>query len=262
MTTVKRRFTTHTAPGRPNVLAAGHPAVIEGRPLFKVKPGSAIDHKTRNFPPLRSGVSSRKIGDRVVKGAWSGMPIYTLTLQERATCPRSCKLWRSCYGNNMPWAARQTLDDTLLARITSQLGDLNRKHPRGFVVRLHVLGDFAAPYYAQFWHDAFELFPALRVFGYTAWQPLTEVGKIVAHMNARFPDRCRIRFSNPTGEPVKPLDRFVSVVIPSYHGKTTEALVKLPRNVVICPAQTGKTDCCGTCALCWSTERVIAFLQH
>jgi hypothetical protein len=28
------------------------------------------------------------------------------------------------------------------------------------------------------------------------------------------------------------------------------------------PAQTGKTDCCATCALCWHSDRTIAFLRH
>jgi hypothetical protein len=31
---------------------------------------------------------------------------------------------------------------------------------------------------------------------------------------------------------------------------------------VVCPAQTGKTDCCATCALCWHSDRTIAFLRH
>ncbi len=33
-------------------------------------------------------------------------------------------------------------------------------------------------------------------------------------------------------------------------------------DAIICPAQTGKADSCGTCALCWHTKRRIAFLQH
>lgn len=31
---------------------------------------------------------------------------------------------------------------------------------------------------------------------------------------------------------------------------------------VVCPVQTERTDCCGTCALCWSTPKTIAFLRH
>ncbi len=29
-----------------------------------------------------------------------------------------------------------------------------------------------------------------------------------------------------------------------------------------CPAQTGATDCCATCALCWQSDRSIAFKRH
>ena len=31
---------------------------------------------------------------------------------------------------------------------------------------------------------------------------------------------------------------------------------------IVCPAQTGKTQCCATCALCWTTKKNIAFLRH
>ena len=31
---------------------------------------------------------------------------------------------------------------------------------------------------------------------------------------------------------------------------------------ILCPAQTGATDCCATCALCWASTRTIAFRRH
>lgn len=33
-------------------------------------------------------------------------------------------------------------------------------------------------------------------------------------------------------------------------------------DLIPCPVQTGKTECCATCALCWQTERKIVFLAH
>ncbi|MEH6723212.1 MAG: hypothetical protein V7686_06800, partial [Qipengyuania sp.] len=33
-------------------------------------------------------------------------------------------------------------------------------------------------------------------------------------------------------------------------------------DAVMCPAQTGATDCCATCTLCWQSERSIAFGRH
>ena len=33
-------------------------------------------------------------------------------------------------------------------------------------------------------------------------------------------------------------------------------------DAILCPAQTGATDCCATCALCWHSPRSIAFRRH
>lgn len=33
-------------------------------------------------------------------------------------------------------------------------------------------------------------------------------------------------------------------------------------DAILCPAQTGATDCCATCVLCWQSERSIAFRPH
>jgi hypothetical protein len=48
--------------------------------------------------------SNKKLARRVTKGKFKGYAIRTLTLTERATCPRSCFHWSTCYGNNMPFA--------------------------------------------------------------------------------------------------------------------------------------------------------------
>jgi hypothetical protein len=55
---------------------------------------------------LKDGHQSRKIGKFVTKGKMRGFPIFTLTLEERATCPRSCLQWATCFGNNMQAAER------------------------------------------------------------------------------------------------------------------------------------------------------------
>ena len=52
-----------------------------------------------------------KIADKgklpvVKKGKFAGYVIFTLTLEERATCPRDCFHWDNCYGNNMAFAHR------------------------------------------------------------------------------------------------------------------------------------------------------------
>jgi hypothetical protein len=55
---------------------------------------------------LKDGHQSRKIGKTAMKGPRRGWPIFTLTLEERATCPRTCAAWAFCYGNAMQAAER------------------------------------------------------------------------------------------------------------------------------------------------------------
>jgi hypothetical protein len=240
----KRRFEEHAGnAGQTITLGRAHPAVVNGTTRFPNMAKPAAQHDRL----LRSGQHSRKIGSYVAKGAWHGMPILTLTLEERATCPRSCEHWRSCYGGNMQWAPRIQPDDTLIPRLADEIWMLAIKHPRGFVVRLHVLGDFFSTDYTAAWAGFLRDNAALHVFGYTARAHDSDNGAQISFMNRRWPDRCVIRFS---GQP-----------------KARPAAVTVTRDdeagaAIVCPAQTGRTACCGTCALCWSTDRTIAFLRH
>src|SRR4051812_10428976 len=78
-----------------------HPAVAEGRTLY---PGQVMQPGQRAI--LKGGRNSPKIGPKILKGHWTGFPVFTLTLEERATCPDCCRHWRSCMGNNMHWSER------------------------------------------------------------------------------------------------------------------------------------------------------------
>lgn len=179
------------------------------------------------------------------------MPIFTLTLEERATCPRSCIHWRDCYGNKMNWSARLKHGKDLEERIKYDIRRLARDHRRGFVVRLHVLGDFYSVQYVRLWQSMLALYPELRIFGYTAWPSMSELGLTIRKMNYCHPTRCIIRFSNYPHEGEIP--RTI----------TLNTADEAPKHVIVCPAQTGKTDCCGTCALCWAVpDKTIAFLRH
>ena len=55
---------------------------------------------------LKHPKPDNKVGQFVHKGEFKGYRIFTLTLEERATCPKSCNQWDVCYGNNMPFAHR------------------------------------------------------------------------------------------------------------------------------------------------------------
>ncbi|MCK1577850.1 hypothetical protein [Bradyrhizobium sp. 174] len=206
---------------------------------------------------LVSGVNSRNIGGQIMKGPAKGFPIFTLTLQERATCPSSCRHWRSCYGNSMHMAKRVQHGPAFEARLEAELAVLQSRHPRGFAVRLHVLGDFYSLEYVQLWAGFLKKYRSLFVFGFTArWQREDPIAvELVQLVMAEWGRFC-IRFSNA------PVDECSTVSIEHPRQK--------PDDAIICPAQMqsktkrGATQAqsCGSCALCWSTRRRIAFLQQ
>lgn len=235
----KRRFTDHKPSGSPLTLADDHPSVIDARTLFKKRAVSSVSMARL----LKSGEHSRKIGSHVTKGAWAAMPIYTLTLEERATCPRSCAHWLDCYGNKMNWSKRIAADEDLIDRLEDNLAELAEKHPR-FLIRLHVLGDFYSVPYVEFWGQMLDAMPGLHVYGYTARQGC-DVAEAIAGLN------CSPRFRIRTSDGIDGDYRTVSIDTESEAG-----------DAIVCPVQTGKAQCCGTCALCWSTDRAIAFLRH
>lgn len=222
-------------------LAADHPAVVESRTMF---PSTVRYDWPRILIP---GVNNPKIGSRITKGRWKGLPIYTLTLEERATCPESCRHWRGCFGNRMHWAHRHQAGEEFEARLVYEVADLALKHPGGFAVRLHVLGDFYSVEYVKLWQMLVGCESALHVFGFTArWGDKIAAG--IHTLNWRWPKRCAIRFSNA------PTKRMSTVTV---------QLGEIPAKPAIqCPQQTGRTECCATCALCWQTTKPIAFIEH
>lgn len=247
----KRRFEDHPELDPANIigLPADNPAVIEGRTLF---PSTVVEPK--DSPALLvSGENSRKLGSHVTKGPWTGFPIYQLSLEERATCPKSCFHWRSCYGNGMQMARRHRNSPDLVPYLRAELTDLQDEFPRGFVVRLHVLGDFYSVEYVHAWRDFLKEFPALHIFGYTAWPRDSEIGKAIAVGTDTMWERFAIRFSSEDPQP---------------QGATT--IWRMPEDDtvwegIVCPAQTGKTDCCGSCGLCWSVaakDKTVVLLAH
>jgi hypothetical protein len=234
----------HAKTGRSVTLQPDHPAVRERRTLFpkSVKPASEA------LRLLKSGHNSSKIGKQVTKGKLAGAPIFTLTLQERATCPSTCHHWLSCYGNNMHWAERiDHLDPAFLERLWVELCAKQIKHPDGFLVRLHVLGDFFSEAYVKWWLHALDAFPALHVFGYTARGIDTPIGKMIyTAAQARW-SRFAIRISG---------EDWRQGAAPTVNKGEKHAVA------ITCPAQTNKTECCGTCTLCWSSRKSVAFEQH
>jgi hypothetical protein len=240
---VRRRFDHKIETGKPYRLSPYHRNVLNKRTLFlaRVVPSDQPDRL------LKSGVHARKIGSHVTKGAWRGLPIFTLTLEERATCPETCRNWTICFGNKMNFAERITADEGLMPRLAGELADLAREFRRGFVVRLHVLGDFFGTQYVDFWGQQLLRHRELRIFGYTAWQPDTAIGQAVAALRLSFGERFSIRHSDAP---------------PPAFGTKTIKRAEDAGEAVICPAQIGRVGCCGECSICWASSKTIAFLEH
>jgi hypothetical protein len=171
-------------------------------------------------------------------GAFKGMPLYSLTLEERATCERTCNAWDVCYGNNMPFAHRFDVTNdgglALMMRLTVELDKLDKKHPNGYSIRLHILGDFFGVAYVDFWNEQLETRAALHIYGYTHRQ-----GAIKARIDEVWrAHRGRFSIMQSDGKPVD--DKPIALI------ETTEGADKLP----LCPQQTGKASGCLDCGLC------------
>lgn len=235
---------------KPRLPGFESPFIQEGRTKFS----KSVQTPNKNI--LVSGHNNIKIGKIVRKGPLKGYHIFTLSLEERKTCPRSCLHWQSCYGNNMPFSKR--VDHThpdflpqLEAAVTKLCEHAAKPHtlPKGILVRLHALGDFYSPEYVGFWRRMLVKFPNLSLYGYTARDILTDpTGRAVAWLNIDFKKRSMIRFSNGRGE--------------QMNTRSIGGVESCPSNAFICPEQTGKTLGCDTCGLCWGTEKNVAFLEH
>ena len=250
-----RRFSgKKIEPGRTRGLREDHPALSGARTIFL----KSVTHPLDTPRLLVSGHNNPKLGNKITKGPKAGFPLYHLTLEERATCPASCHMWATCYGNAMPYARRHDATDILdlAAVLDTELEALQERFPGGFMVRLHTLGDFPSVAYVNLWRHFLEEYPALNVFGYTSnWYMADDetergIGQAILALTNEQWDRFAIRFSTVAAVPQS------AVII--------EAGDKRPL-VLPCPAQSTKTECCATCGLCWAPEvrgRAIGFLQH
>jgi len=200
---------------------------------------------------LVSGHNNIKIGRDVRKGRFRGYWIYSLSLEERATCPSRCRHWSTCYGNAMPFARR--VDHTDHAALCEAIeADIRRllavRGREGILIRLHALGDFYSVEYVRFWRTMMALYPRLAVWGYTARNPQSAIGDALVTTKALYPDRFRIRWSDGDA----PTDCTVSI----------DRANDCPPDAFVCPEQTGATLACATCGACWSGDKNVAFVAH
>lgn len=245
-------------------------AVMNGVSVYGNRVKSVADGMAKTETVIKKSTNV-KLGKKVTKGKLAGFPIYTVTLQERATCPASCIHWHDCYGNNMMFAVRYNADADLIAAMESELHVLQEKHPAGFLVRLHVLGDFYSVQYVAQWGKWLAMFPALHVYGYTANQfdaldnKERAIGQAILSLRLACGIRFAVRFSGSFTDDFSAL---------SADDDRAADLLKA-KKAFICPTQiskqTGKlakkdeqtlADSCGDCGLCWQASKPVVFLTH
>lgn len=230
---------THLGEYRKRSVVASKKVMDERRTVF---PKTVIPPEETVLMP---GMYNNKLGLKVTKGRWKGMYLYSLTLQERATCPTYCQMWATCYGNNMPWAKRYDTTKDFLETLRRNVARLVFKHENGFVIRLHVLGDFYSTEYVSFWEKMIRSYKELHLFGYTAHRYRSDIGHEIGYLNHVFPEQVRIRFSGMNGD-----------------ATVRERDESVPVDAFPCPEQIGRTESCGTCAACWESKKEVSFLKH
>ena len=222
-------------------------AVNQNRTLFRKSIKNPMENKS---PILKSGEANKKLGGFVTKGIWRGLPLYSLTLEERKTCPKTCIHFADCYGNNMPFANRFKSGGDLIQRLEIELKRLNHIHPFGFVIRLHVLGDFYNVEYVQQWAKWLQKYPNMKVFGYTAYNPkdnnktYSKIGAEIVKTRNKYLGRFQIRLSNGGNTEFS-----ANSINDGFDGFT-------------CPEQLKKVPSCAECGLCWTTKKSVNFITH
>ena len=194
-----------------------------------------------------------KLGKKVTKGIFKDMPIFTVTLEERATCSDTCLHWWTCYGNNMPFATRYEANAALTDAMEIELEELNRKHKNGFLVRLHVLGDFYSVEYVELWDKWLAQFDNLYVYGYSERKTGTPIGDALNILRERWTSRFMVRVSGDFN--------LTTMTALSFDNDMAVSQIE-NKQAFLCPVQEDKTDSCGTCGLCWTAKKNVVFKTH
>ena len=207
-------------------------AIDNGRTIYTNNVYDSISHNGK----LLKVSNNKKLGkSKILKGRHKNKLIYSLSLEERKTCPTSCFHWKTCYGNNMPFAHRFMGNDALMKRLDDELNILSTKHKEGILIRLHVVGDFFSVKYVKFWKKMLSKYNGISIFGYTARTPFSEIGKEIAILRSLNWDRFSIRFSNSMEKISANSEDFVNA-----------------KEGIVCPEQLDKTKNCASCGLCWN----------
>lgn len=260
---------------KPNmVLTSDSLALQEKRTIF---PKTLIVPRIWDFI-FSSWKNNTKLWDKVQVWRLKWAKFFQLVLSERAHCPQSCVMLRSCYWNNMHRTKRYTpsLNQiptqeeiiTFFEIIESNVELLNKKFPEWVLIRLHTLWDFNILWdennieYVLFWEKLLEKYHSIYVFWFTQfsiWTPIwDEISRIRKKMRSRF----SFRTSN------KPEMNWMAANVinrePTHNKIITLDSDWNPVTNIICPNNIDPLKFqCSTCWLCWQRPDVnILFLQH
>jgi hypothetical protein len=240
-----RRFTTTDLPGSRVVrLAPDHPAMIDNRPLFTWK----IGEPAQGERVIKSGSHNRKLDAGTFRGVDRKHPIMGITLRERTDCPPTCVARDVCTGNKMHYARRFVVGPRFYDFVTRECAELSLDYPDGWLLRLHILGDFVSAEYVGFWEQRLVENPPLKIFGFTAHERGNEIGRRIDAVSEKFGwRRFAIRFSGGTG-PTR-----------SAHVLNDLPSEKVVDGFHVCPAKMHWAESCSRCGLCWNSELNIGF---
>ena len=174
-------------------------------------------------------------------------------------CNKDCFHWETCYGDNMPFAHRFKTNNTIIFTniLTDEINFLRKKHKNGIVIRLHVLGDFIDKYYARYWAGVLACYENVSIYGYTAHNEKSDIGKILLEITKKFGfDRFAVRWSNNVNSKLNTANStdFKPRIIGAKN-------VKL--NSITCLEQVNKVKNCASCGLCWNSKiKEINFITH
>ena len=232
-------------------------AIKEHRALFPTTVKRVTDGMGKTELVLKSS-THKKLKKKISIGKYKVFPMVSLTLEDRATCSTHCVFYDGCYGDNMPFAIRYKIDPSLLIQIEKDLVFYSNKYPLGFLVRLHVLGDFNSISYVKFWERMLIKFKALHIFGYTARHdnmPDKLSRDIATHINrlrSTYGFRFAVRDSNNNSH------NFTALYMDTPIAKN-----KLQnKELFVCPVQLNKVDDCADCCLGWTSLKAVGFINH
>ena len=239
----------------------GQPPTGKSNRQLKGLSGTAFPKSLKRYagpedgPILKEGKNQVKLGGTVMVGRLKGAAIFSMSLEERKTCPKSCSYWEGCYGNSMPFSVRWVHDGNLMKGIYDELKMHCSKYEK-VLVRLHLLGDFPTLRYFHFWRSMLGVFDNLYIFGFTArWPDDDAIGREIRTLRERMPDRFAVRTSGLHAEW-------------GSFGIDFPTEKKMIGGAVVCPEQVdsmngGKAKKhCGNCAVCWETSHPIVFVEH